>query len=517
MTQSPDILLLVLDTQRADRLSCYGYEQPTSPNLDAFAQDALRFRQACSAAQWTVPSHSSMFTGLYPGEHRTQQSSSILPDSIPTIAEQLSESGYYTAAFCNNPLVGVVNNGLRRGFQSWMNYSGLLTSRPNQAGAKRTPVGSYRQGFKRVLAKWLHKVQDSFARSDALLAFAFTPFMVPIWQTALSFKGNTSKSLRDAANLLIERKGVPGDKPVFAFVNLMGTHMPFHPDREFMEEFAPEISRDKAAQRYLRRFNSDVLGWLTPTSDKMPAKERALLNGMYNAEIATQDRHLGAFFARLRATGALDNTLIIVCADHGEHLGEKHFIGHTVSLYHELTHVPLLVRDGRNPAGRGETAAQPVSLRRVYHTILDAAGLADKRAARYSLLAETIDDPEADPDRGTVFAEAVTPENVLHLLQRSDPELAVTHYCDQRRIAVWQKPYKLILTGAVLTELYHYEDDPDELHNLVDEKPEVVDYLRREIEGYITRTAAVAVTPGAQQEAVSAQVAERLRALGYIE
>ncbi|HRW08923.1 MAG TPA: sulfatase-like hydrolase/transferase, partial [Caldilineaceae bacterium] len=110
MSARPDIILLVLDTQRADRLSCYGYEKETSPNLDAFAADATLFRHACSPAQWTVPSHSSLFTGLYPSVHGTQQSFSILPDSLTPLSERLGGQGYYTAAFCNNPLVGVVNN-----------------------------------------------------------------------------------------------------------------------------------------------------------------------------------------------------------------------------------------------------------------------------------------------------------------------------------------------------------------------------------------------------------------------
>lgn len=86
----PDILFLVLDTQRLDRLSCYGYPRPTSPHLDAIAAQATRFTQAVAAAQWTVPSHASMFTGLYPSEHTMVQSYSVLPDSLPTLAERLA-------------------------------------------------------------------------------------------------------------------------------------------------------------------------------------------------------------------------------------------------------------------------------------------------------------------------------------------------------------------------------------------------------------------------------------------
>ena len=118
-SQRPDILFIVLDTQRADRLSCYGYPLNTTPNLDAFAAEATRFSAAIAPAQWTIPSHASMFTGVYPSEHGMTQSYSVMPDDLPTLAERLHDGGYFTAGFCNNPLVGVINNGLRRGFQSF--------------------------------------------------------------------------------------------------------------------------------------------------------------------------------------------------------------------------------------------------------------------------------------------------------------------------------------------------------------------------------------------------------------
>lgn len=152
MTTRPDIVLLILDTQRADRLSCYGCQIETSPHLDEFARDSTLFRFAVSPANWTVPSHTSLFTGLYPSSHGTLHASSVVPAALPTLAERLRDSGYFTAAFCNNPLVGVVNNGLRRGFLDFFNYSGLLTSRPNQAGVYTNLFDRARQRFKRGIA-----------------------------------------------------------------------------------------------------------------------------------------------------------------------------------------------------------------------------------------------------------------------------------------------------------------------------------------------------------------------------
>ncbi len=510
MKRQPDIVLLVLDTQRRDRLSCYGYPLETSPHLDAFAADATRFTAAYAAAQWTIPSHSSMFTGLYPSAHTAVQSSSRLPNSLPTLAERLRDGGYYTAAFCNNPLVGVVNNGLRRGFHSFLNYAGLLTSRPNQAGVHPGLIGRYRQFFKRNLAHLVHQLQDSFAHSEVLLRFAFTPLMVPLWQTALSFKGNTGRSLQDAARLLIERKQVAADQPVFTFINLMGVHLPYHPTRTAMERFAPEVLHDKQRLRYLHRFNGDIYGWLAPLVGEIEPEHKALIDSMYNAEIATQDEHLGRFFGSLRGHGKLDDTLVIVVADHGDHLGEKKLLGHLFSLYNELIHVPLIIRDPHGDLVRGSTAAHPISTRRLYHTVLAAAGLAQPDEYAFSLAAR----PQADPDRGIVFAEGIPPDNVVSLIQRRQPHLARERHCELPRRAVIAEHHKLIQTGTLRTELYDLQHDSAEMHNLADAQPARVQRLQQHLRHLHQQPRATAQQIEAESDSL---LTRRLRDLGYIE
>lgn len=514
MTERPDIVLLVLDTQRADRLSAYGYAADTSPNLDAFAQDATLFRHAISPAQWTVPTHASMFTGLYPSVHNTRQSFSVLPKATKSLAERMTAGGYFTAGFCNNPLVGVVDNGLRRGFTSFLNYAGLFTSRPNQAGKKRTLFGRYRNWFKRNLAQRVHAFQDKFARSDALLEFAFTaPLFVLLWQTALSFKGNGPKSLNDAAKLLVDRKGVKRDQPIFTFINLMGTHMPFHPHRKHVERFAPGFRGDKAAQQFLQRFNSDVLGWLTPIGAKMAERHREIISGMYDAEIATQDELIGNFLEKLRAAGRLDKTFFVIVADHGEHLGEKHFIGHNVTLYNELTHVPLIIRDPEGRLPRGQRWESAVSTRRIFHTVLEVAGLADAQEQVYSLT----NGPARDPDEGTVFSEAVTPQNVLNIITKHAPELVRLYNCDQPRQAVWHGRHKLILTGNEMVELYNYIEDPHEQSNLAASHPEIVAGHKERLQRFVRSNEHAALQAGRVEEKDDAQLRSRLRALGYME
>src|SRR5205807_2382878 len=176
----------------------------------------------------------------------------------------------------------------------------------------------------------------------------------------------------------------------------------------------------------------DVFGWYAPLASIMDDDEKITLDGMYNAEVATQDEHLGTFLKKLRASGRLDKTLLIVCADHGEHLGEKRLIGHSLSLYNELVRVPLMIRDPDNNLPHGKTVEHFVSTRRVFHTALTAAGLADSTEEVLTLAHSST----SDPDRGTVFAEGVPPQNVVQMLHRRRPALTQELGCDQTRRAI---------------------------------------------------------------------------------
>lgn len=513
MITHPDIVLLILDTQRADRLSCYGYPLETSPYLDEFATDSTFFRFAVSPANWTVPSHTSLFTGLYPSSHGTFHASSVVPATLPTVAERLRDGGYFTAAFCNNPLVGVVNNGLRRGFLDFFNYSGLLTSRPNQAGVYTNMFDRSRQRFKRGIANMITAMQDIFARSDALLDLSFSPLMVPLWQTALSFKGNTARSLNDAARLHVERKGVEKNQPVFSFINLMETHMPYHPPVSLVEKFVPHMLHDKAARRYLRHFNSDVFGWLAPLTKSLDEKSQRTLDGMYCAEVARLDELVGAFFQKLRTSGRLDQTVVIVSADHGEHLGEKQFIGHGLSVYNELIHSPLLIRDPSGSLPRGRAMDTFVSTRRIFHTIVEAAGLADADE-RDLTLAQS---PSSDPDGGVAFSEGIPAANTLSLLQRRAPHLIRERDCDLVRRAIYSGRHKLIKTGESQLELYDVHDDPNEETNLRALLPEQVEVMEEQLTAFVNHAAMPALVPEQSSSYDDPQVRRRLHDLGYLE
>jgi arylsulfatase A-like enzyme len=221
---------------------------------------------------------------------------------------------------------------------------------------------------------------------------------------------------------------------------------------------------------------------------------------------------MNSFFNKLRSSGALDRALVMVVADHGEHLGEKHLLGHTVSLYNVLTHVPLIVRD---PSGALPTGVvdQNISTRRVCQTALTAAGLATDAEAPYALHNLGAN----DPDRGVVFAEAQTPQNVLNLMIKHKPELVRDHRTDQKRRAVWRNEHKLIQTGVDGIELYNFIADPQETSNLATVQPELARNLRESLRTFERDAEKAAITSNEVLNQDDPQLRRRLRALGYLE
>jgi len=125
--QPPNVLLITLDTLRADHLGCYGYDKPTSPNIDRFAARATRFERALATAPWTIPTHASLFTGLHPYEHEAHSfdvrmpafNVYPLPSEHKTLAEALRSEGYATAGIVANSAYLSSQSNIDQGFDMW--------------------------------------------------------------------------------------------------------------------------------------------------------------------------------------------------------------------------------------------------------------------------------------------------------------------------------------------------------------------------------------------------------------
>ncbi len=511
---SPDIVLIVLDTLRRDRLSIYGHTQETSPAFDRFAERATLFDRAIAPAQWTVPSHASMFTGLYPTTHQLTQANGKLSPYVPTLAEILRANGYQTAGFCNNPLVGVLDNGLTRGFTHFYNYAGAAPNRPRDVTRSAVRLAIANRWRKFAMA-----VSQQFAHNDALFRLSLHPLLTPIWTRSVNYKGNTSNAIDDVIDTLNTHRSGGREQPLFTFLNLMGGHMPYRPPRDYLERFAPE--KDRAAYKFMARFNADAARWASPTDPPLTADERAIIDGFYNAEVAHQDYHLGRLLHALEANGALDDTMVIIVADHGEGHGDHDFFGHSFVVYQELVHVPLAISyPAQFPSGK--RVSTNISTRRLFHTVLDAASITPPlddvhpNADVDGLTLRRSTNCKPDTENGLVFAEAIPPQTFLSVLKHRNPAAIDRLQLTLPRRGVYHDAYKLAMVDQEIEGLFNVSDDPAEETDITAQNATLAGELQGQIDAFV-HAAEQQRVDGASVSGMDDTMKDNLRALGYLE
>ena len=527
MMKKPDIVFIVLDTQRADRLGCYGNKRPLTPNLDQFAAQGTLFERAVSPAQWTIPSHASFFSGLYPTAHQVTQSNHSLSPDVPHLAEVLRDSGYQTVGFCNNPLVGILNNGFKRGFQTFYNYGGAIPSLPQHSSSLPWPLSQLSEGYTQFLRRISYPSQNFFGRSDLAFRLSLNAWMTPIWSRLANFKGQNPRSVQDVVTFLANREKQQPDQPLFLFLNLMETHLPFWPPGEYIDRVAPYFRQSEEARAVMRRWNREAYRWAAPLAEPLSELEQQVLNDMYDAEVAYQDDYLGQLLQMINGRSRQQDTLTIIVADHGDGLGEHNYFGHAFVAYDELVHVPLILHwPGQLPAMRVPT---PVSTRRVYHTMLAAAGqLADHAhldpARIRSLgLQRTIYGP--DPEQGTAFSEVYPPLNFVRAIEQRSPQLLEEFRCLSLRRAVVKpdgsrRPHKLITVDDTADELFDLSSDPLEVDNILATQEETAVSLTNDIQRMTSQSQRrqEQLTAGRQIDLDGDdQLMQRLRGLGYLD
>jgi len=339
--KNPNVLLIVLDTVRADRLSLYGHFRDTTPNLKRWAERGVRFDQARVAASWTLPSHASMFTGRWPSELDVEREG-WLDGAHPTLAERLRDSGYATAGFVANPFFCGWESGLSRGFQSYADYP--IT--PGEV-LRSSSVGWFLARGERKIQFLLGRDVDSGAARDIDLDFS-------------------RKDAREVNREFLSWLSRNGSRPFFAFLNFFDAHDPYLLPGGAVPRFRTEPLAP--AEIALLR------DWVRLDKTTVGPDEAKLAIDAYDDCLAELDHQIGALLDALEARGVLDETLLIITSDHGEQFGEHDRFGHGLSLYDEETRVPLLIAlPGRVPAGRVIDA--PVSLADLPATVLDLLGL----------------------------------------------------------------------------------------------------------------------------------------------
>jgi arylsulfatase A-like enzyme len=521
--QTPDIVFVVLDTHRRDRLGCYGYSRNTSPNIDAFAREATLFENAISPAQWTIPVHASWFSGEPPSTHMTVQSGDVLDARYRTLAERLGADGYQTVGFCNNPLVGVINNGFKRGFGAFYNYSGAVQSAFRPAEHLPAFVRLIWQRYRKALRRITDPIQNVFATSNQVFQAALNPVWVPLWTRFAHFMGDTPRSIQDAVRFIRQRMTAPGRPPYFLFLNLMEPHLPYSPQERFVREFVPYLREEPAARDFIQLLNTQAMRWLIPLDRPYSGLEAQTLSDMYDAEIAYQDDMLSELFELLNEPAHREHMAVIVAADHGEMLGEHQLMGHGFGVYQELIHVPLMMRLPGQASG--QRVPDLVSTLRLFHTVLDLSGreayktgsglAVDVRSQ--SLVREA---QAADAGRSAVFSEAYAPEFALRIMERHRPHLIDEMACRATNWAVYEEVHKLIRVEGVRDELFSLQEDPREVHSL---EGDAVESKRRrfgmQLDAFLEKAIGRRPSSKTQRKANldDEVVRQRLRGLGYIE
>ncbi len=524
----PDILFLVLDTQRADRLGCYGYDRSITPNLDRFAAQSVVFEQAISPAQWTIPSHASMFTGHYPTTHQITQSSQRLDPSKPHLVDILAQSGYETVGFCNNPLVGILNNGFKRGFRQFYNYGGAIPSLPQESTRLPWPLNQMAERYTQFLRRISYPIQNYFGQSDLAFRISLNTWATPLWSKLANFKGQNARSVKDVSHFLRMRERQNPEKPLFLFLNLMETHLPFWPPGQYVDQVAPYMWESKEARTIMRTWNREAYRWAAPLADPLGALESKVLSDMYDAEVAYQDDYMGELFEVLNSRTKRSNTLTVIVADHGEGLGEHGYMGHAFVAYQELAHVPLIV-DWPERWPQAKQVDTPVSTRRVFHTMLEAAGEATRGDH-----GDSFDDVRRltlrhsangrDPEQGTAYCEVYPPLNFVRAIEQRKPHLLEQFRCLSERRAV-------VKAGEETThKLIHVDDQPDELFDLCADPMELIDIrgdrpsLTASLNDNLRQMVGSALIQRDHQAEESVvdfeddpQLRQRLRGLGYLD
>ena len=433
----PNIILIVIDTLRADHLGCYGYERDTTPHLDRFAQDGLLFRNAISAASWTLPSIGSLLTSQYPCVLGVKRRPVALNKKFPLLSEVLKQYDYKTCGIVSHVYLSA-RLGFAKGFDSY-----------DESSSKKCDTGT---------------------TSPA------------VTYRAISFLREKHK------------------QPFFLFLHYFDPHYNYllHKEFDYYPTYRGDIRSNHPIVDLWRRRNN------------MSKKDIEYLVALHDSEIAFNDREIGKLLDELKKQGLYDDSIIIITADHGEEFMERGWIGHCITLYQELIHVPLIMKfPGCEPA----VVDSPVALIDIMPTILGYMGL-DTPA---NLEGQTLDVTAA----GNITGGPIFSETFNHLINRNkladidDPKRS--DLIAFRSMVLGQR--KLIYDQIKNSrEIYDLSADPHELNNLSDQQnaeDRMMESLLSEWIKYV-EAKQEADSAGDTTDLFTPEQKERLKSLGYL-
>ncbi|MFN3740904.1 MAG: sulfatase, partial [Thermodesulfovibrionales bacterium] len=355
MRKLPNIVLIVCDTLGAKHMSLYGYHRKTTPMLERLVEEEgfIVYKNCFATAPWTIPSHASLFTGLYPINHGTfgaDVEDYFLDKNLFTLPEVLKSSGYKTIGISNNYLIGHYF-GFSKGFDEFIEMDRPFLFKDELIVPERKKFDKLKFVVEKLLSKGYTK-KAAAKLINALYRRAFGTVNINSYPYTVKTLKLFSKRVKTLQNSV---------SPFFLFVNLMETHDLYKPPLDFQGRFV------KCEKAFINKqptwMNYYTTGFSEATIDK--------LTGLYDEEVLTLDYILGCMYAELKKSAILDNTLFIITSDHGEALGEKKHFGHMFSMYNETLHIPLIVRFPEGWVNDKGENCDLVQLHDIYATILE--------------------------------------------------------------------------------------------------------------------------------------------------
>ena len=502
--QRPDILFIVLDAARAENFSVYGYDRPTTPNLERLADGLALYDQCISTATWTLPSTASLFTGTYTSTHRLVVDGDRLDESYDSLPELLAREGYRTAKVMGDVPYVSEFSGMERGFEenfeppppTWRRALSAL--RPSGAAPEESaddgPADMGRIDHDLDLEAEAQLHQRASLRSR--LSF---------WMTGLHDDG--AASCFDRVRDIFQESD---ERPRFVYAHLMETHGEYRPPHRHRKRFVPPELRGKNFAAINQRPNPHAVGLVD-----MSEEDFAVLHGLYDGCIAYMDELLGSLLDDLAKTPRWDETMVVITADHGDCVGRHGVLGHQFVCYDELLRIPWIVKW---PKSVGITGPQSQLIQNadLVPTLCGLRGI--ERPER----CETID--HLNESREFAYAELLKPFGITAVKQGLHERAP---HLDRAVLAVRSGTHKrIVYTNDQSDELFDLRDDPREEKNLIDDSTvkadEHVQSLDRAVEAWQPRFEAAAadiaerIRSGEEAE-ISSDVEAKLRALGYLD
>ena len=452
----PNILWIVWDAVRTDHMSLYGYPRPTTPKLARWAKKARVYTNMMAAATASTSAYATMLTGLFPSEHGVNYEQRFLPGQLTTIAELLSGAGYQTFLYSAHPGVTDGNN--------------------------------FDQGFDLVQYPWSEPYRDD--------AFALVKQKVPL--DDMSSEITRRIHSMSVGNWAYKAAGIFGQyallgwltdrdqtQPWFATMIYTEAHRPHLPSMDYRIR---AMGAERAEQsRHVERIKVRIWAY-TFGAPSYTDEQLEVLNGMYDATIMELDDEFDELIKALDVQGYLDNTIVVLTADHGDLHGDHHVVGHDFVMYEQLLRIPMILYGpGRIQPG---VEQRPVSQVDIAATIADWAGVT--MPAAMTRHAVSLLSPKPQRLR---FAEYPTyHKKALEIMKFYAPDFDPTPWQRSLR-CVRDDRYKLIWASDGRHQLFDLTTDPLETRNVIDARLTEAKRLRAALEQTLPHAAAVPPPP----------------------